>query len=51
MKRDIYHALISWKAAQNRRPLLLRGARQTGKTYIVNEFGRTSVQKPHCTEL
>ncbi|MDO8927490.1 MAG: AAA family ATPase, partial [Bacteroidota bacterium] len=41
MKRDIYSALYSWKAALNRRPLLIRGARQTGKTYIINEFGQT----------
>jgi predicted AAA+ superfamily ATPase len=39
MKRDIYIALCSWKAGQDRRPLLIRGARQTGKTYLVNEFG------------
>lgn len=41
MKRDIYSALLSWKAAKNRQPLLIRGARQTGKTYIINEFGQT----------
>ena len=39
MKRDIYKVLIEWKNTFNRRPLLIRGARQTGKTYIVNEFG------------
>ncbi|MDP2888213.1 MAG: ATP-binding protein [Bacteroidota bacterium] len=41
MRRDIYSALLSWKAAKNRQPLLIRGARQTGKTYIINEFGQT----------
>jgi uncharacterized protein len=39
MKRDIYKILVDWKSSANRRPLLIRGARQTGKTYIVNEFG------------
>jgi len=39
MKRDIYQSLCDWKDGQNRRPLLIRGARQTGKTYIINEFG------------
>lgn len=39
MKRDIYQKLCDWKDEQNRRPLLIRGARQTGKTYIINEFG------------
>jgi len=41
MKRDIYSALVSWKAVKNRQPLLIRGARQTGKTFIINEFGKT----------
>ncbi len=40
MKRDIYQLLVDWKNSHNRRPLLMRGARQTGKTYIVNEFGK-----------
>ena len=39
MKRGIYQILTDWKNSSNRRPLLMRGARQTGKTYIVNEFG------------
>lgn len=41
MKRDIFETLVDWKNSSNRRPLLIRGARQTGKTYIVNEFGKT----------
>jgi len=39
MKRDIYKLLKEWKIDDHRRPLLLRGARQVGKTYIINEFG------------
>lgn len=39
MKRDIHKVLIDWKNSSDRRPLLIRGARQTGKTYTVNEFG------------
>ena len=39
MKRDIYKSLINWKEDKSRRPLLLRGARQTGKTFIINQFG------------
>lgn len=39
MKRDIYKSLIDWKKDKNRRPLLVRGARQTGKTFIINQFG------------
>lgn len=40
MKRDIYTNLLEWKDSKNRRPLLLRGARQTGKTFIINNFGK-----------
>lgn len=40
MKRDIYQILKEWKDHKPHRPLLLRGARQTGKTYIIQEFGR-----------
>jgi len=39
MKRDIYKALSDWKNSSDRKPLLIRGARQTGKTFIVNKFG------------
>jgi predicted AAA+ superfamily ATPase len=40
MKRDLYEVLCQWKRDTNRRPLLVRGARQVGKTYLVDEFGR-----------
>lgn len=40
MKRDIYKELIDWKESKNRKPLMLYGARQVGKTYILKEFGR-----------
>jgi len=40
MKRDLYEVLCQWKKDKNRRPLLVRGARQVGKTFLVNEFGR-----------
>jgi uncharacterized protein len=39
MQRDIYQKLIDWKLLKNRKPLLLQGARQTGKTYILKQFG------------
>ena len=40
MKRDLYEVLCQWKGDVNRRPLLVRGARQVGKTYLVDEFGK-----------
>lgn len=39
MKRAIYPLLKAWKADTQRFPLILRGARQVGKSYIINEFG------------
>jgi len=40
MKRDLYNNLKDWKISNNRKPLLLQGARQVGKTYLINEFGK-----------
>lgn len=39
MKRNIYTELIKWKENPGHKPLVLLGARQVGKTYIVKEFG------------
>lgn len=39
MKRFITEKLIKWKESKNRKPLILRGARQVGKTFILKEFG------------
>ena len=44
MKRDIYLKILEWKASARRKPLLLQGARQTGKTYILQEFGRNEYE-------
>jgi len=41
MIRTIYKELESWKNSENRKVILLRGARQVGKTYIVRELGKT----------
>lgn len=40
MKRDKLKDLQAWRDASYRRPLLIRGARQVGKTWLVREFGR-----------
>ena len=39
MYRKIMQNLINWKNDKNRKPLILRGARQVGKTYIIKQFG------------
>ena len=41
MYRKILHFLEEWKESEHRKPLILQGARQVGKTYSVLEFGRT----------
>lgn len=40
MKRKVSEKLLEWKDKKDRKPLILHGARQVGKTYIINEFGR-----------
>lgn len=40
MKREITQDLLAWKEQKNRKPLVLKGVRQCGKTYILKEFGR-----------
>lgn len=40
MKRDAFEKLISWKNSKFRKPLVIKGARQVGKTWLMKEFGR-----------
>ncbi|MDR2234188.1 MAG: ATP-binding protein [Tannerella sp.] len=40
MKRKILETLVEWKNGEERKPLVLNGARQVGKTYILEEFGK-----------
>ncbi len=37
--RNLYHLLLDWKNSSSKLPLILRGARQVGKTTLINEFG------------
>jgi len=39
MKREVYSQLVNWKNDINKKPLVLRGARQVGKTWLLKEFG------------
>ena len=41
MERHATQALIAWKSSRNRKPLILKGARQVGKTWLMKEFGKT----------
>lgn len=44
MKRFLMEKLIEWKNSNNRKPLILKGARQVGKTYILKEFGENNYE-------
>ena len=41
MKRNAIQDLINWKASEDRKPLVMRGARQVGKTWLMKEFGQS----------
>ena len=44
MRRDIEKDLLSWKSQKDQYPLIIRGARQVGKTYIIENFGKNNFQ-------
>ena len=44
MKRSAYNKLLKWKNSNKRKPLVLQGARQVGKTYLVNMFGEAEYE-------
>ena len=45
MKRNALHKLLEWKNDPQRKPLLIQGARQVGKTWLMKEFGSQEFQK------
>lgn len=45
MERELINDLITWKNAKNRKPLILQGARQVGKTWLLKEFGKQYFQQ------
>ncbi|MBQ4143542.1 MAG: ATP-binding protein [Thermoguttaceae bacterium] len=42
MERFLLKKLLDWKSSPHRKPLILKGARQVGKTWLLKEFGRCS---------
>ena len=40
LKRKIYDKLVEWKNTKNQECLLVKGARQIGKTFIIEKFGK-----------
>ena len=51
MKRQIETKLIQWKNKKTRKPLLLQGARQVGKTYVLQDFARNQFNHSHYFDL
>ena len=45
MYRNKMQDLIKWKDNKNRKPLIIRGARQVGKTWLMKEFGKNYYKK------
>ena len=45
MERERLKDLVAWKDSPHRKPLLLLGARQVGKTWLLKEFGRTHFKR------
>ncbi len=45
MKRFALQQLVDWKSKNNRKPMLINGARQVGKTWLMEEFGRKYFEK------
>lgn len=41
MDRTLMDELVAWKNSTRRKPLVLNGARQVGKTWLLKEFGAT----------
>lgn len=44
MKRTLYNQLVAWKNSNSRKPLILEGARQVGKTWLMKEFGKNEYE-------
>ena len=44
IERDILHQLAVWKLHNDRKPLILQGARQTGKNWVMKTFGARSFE-------
>lgn len=45
MRRDAMQELYDWKEKSTRKPLIIRGARQVGKTWLMKEFAATAYKQ------
>ena len=44
IRRKLYNNLLNWKKSKGKEALLIKGARQVGKTYLVREFGKNEYE-------
>jgi len=44
MRREMYDQLLNWKNNPYKKPLIIYGSRQVGKTYLINEFGKKNYE-------
>ena len=51
MKRDIETEFFRWKERKDRKPLVLMGARQVGKTWLMENFGLKNFSKVHIFDF
>lgn len=47
MKRNFEATLRAWRQRADRKPLVVKGARQTGKTFVIEHFGRSNYETVH----
>lgn len=45
MRRSLYKELLKWKNSASRKPLILQGARQVGKTWLMQEFAKNEFEE------
>ena len=51
MERELFTKLERWMKKKNRKPLIIQGARQVGKTWIMKEFGARFYEIPSISIL
>jgi Predicted ATPase (AAA+ superfamily) len=51
MRRSVTEALHAWSDSPRRKPLVVRGARQVGKTWAINDFGASRFAAVHTIDL
>ena len=44
MRRELYKSLLNWKKEKDRKPLIIEGARQVGKTWLLKQFGKNEYE-------